>query len=108
MAKPFAPTGVVSTTLVMGVLLAAANRREPEFPLSVRVIEPSVVAPLINVTVKSKVPNVFGSASNPIVVCGVDRLIVRVVNDEYCAATLGVAVSAFGGEFQVLHPLTPT
>lgn len=46
MAKPFAPDREVTTTLSMGVVLAAANSLAPALPLTLCEIDPNGVLPL--------------------------------------------------------------
>ena len=96
------------TTLVIGVVLEAANSSEPDEPLGDRATVPSVVAPFMNATEMGNAPKEFGSNSKPNLVVGVESVSVKDASVERAANTFGVAVSAFGGLFQVDQPLTPT
>jgi hypothetical protein len=93
---------------VIGVALEAANNWDPAFPMTDLVTVPRLVDPLMNSAVKEKVPKEFDSVSKPKVVAGTERVIVKLGSELVLTRTLGVAVSAAGGEFQVLQPETPT
>jgi len=104
-AKPPAALGAVITTLVIGVELDPAISDAPLNAI-VRVMVPTVDAPLKNVAVMLKgLPATFaGSNSKPNVVAGVLNVSVSVVTAPSVVKTRGVLLSVFGGEPQKFQP----
>ena len=105
-AKPRPVAGPVSetVTLVIGSPVeVAANSIEPLGVVMDWATEPSGVAPSKKVAVIVEVTKTSDSASTPNVSAGVESVNVS-VSAEALKATLGVLVSAFGGEFQLLQP----
>src|SRR5262249_25706924 len=102
MAKPPAPDGTDSTTLVIGVVVETAASKAPEAPAILRLTVPSVVLPLMNAAEIVYVP-LLGSISKPKVREGTESVMVRSVTLTP-ESTRGVADSVLGGAAQVAHP----